>query len=186
MDKMKDKIRKALYQRRKKTVTDDRLRPSGVLAPLFSKDGEHHILFTKRTEKVEHHKGQISFPGGAYDEEDGTLMVTALRESCEEIGLKSKDIEILGELDDIVTTTRFIISPFVGFIPYPYDFSISRDEIDELIEVPINALLDENICREELVNQEGEFSPVYFYEYNGHVIWGATARILRQLLDLVF
>jgi len=183
---MKDRIRRVLSQRTKKRIVDDSLMPSGVLLPLFYKDDKYHILFTKRTEDVEHHKGQISFPGGAYDEGDKTLMATALRESYEEVGIKSEDVEILGELDDMVTTTRFIISPFVGFIPYPYEFEVNTHETDELIEVPIQALLDEKIYREELMIREGEPSPVYFYHYNSHVIWGATASILKQFLDLVF
>ncbi|MFH1626454.1 MAG: CoA pyrophosphatase [Pseudomonadota bacterium] len=183
---MKDRIRRVLSQRIKRNITDGSLRPSGVLLPVFYKDEGYHILLTKRTENVEHHKGQISFPGGAYDEEDETLLITALRESYEEIGVESDDVEVLGELDDMVTTTKFIISPFVGFIPYPYEFDINTDEIDQLIEVPIEALLDENVYRKEQWSQEGNPSEVHFYEYNGHVIWGATARILKQFLDLVF
>ena len=186
VDKMKDMVRKILSQRTKKTIVDDSLKPSGVLLPLFYKDEKCHILFTKRTEDVEHHKGQISFPGGSHDEGDETLMATALRESYEEVGIKSEDVEILGELDDVVTTTRFVISPFVGFIPYPYKFNINANETDELIEVPIQALLDEKIHREDLMIREGKPCPVYFYHYNNHVIWGATAGILKQFLDLVF
>ena len=183
---MKDKIRRALSQRTKKTIVDDNFKPSGVLLPLFYKNDKCHILFTKRTEDVQHHKGQISFPGGAYDEGDETLMATALRECYEEVGIKSEDVEILGELDDVVTTTRFVISPFVGFIPYPYKFNMNANETDELIEVPIQALLDEKIYREELMIREGKPWPVYFYHYNSHIIWGATAGILKQFLDLVF
>lgn len=183
---MKDIVRKVLSQRRKKTITDDSLRPSGVLLPLFYKDGKYHILLTRRTENLEHHKGQISFPGGAYDEGDRTLMVTALREAYEEIGLKSEDVEILGELDDMVTTTEFIISPFVGFIPYPYEFNINTYEIAELIEVPVQALLDREEYREDFMTREGTPYHGYSYEYNGHIVWGATARILKQFLDLVF
>ncbi len=183
---MIDEIRKLLSQREKKTIIDDSLRPSGVLLPLFCKDEEYYILLTKRTEHLEHHKGQISFPGGAYDEEDGTLMVTALRETYEEVGLSSADIELLGELDDMVTTTSFVISPFVGFIPHPYEFNISAYEIDELITAPVQALLDGETYREGLMNSEGEFHRGYVYEYNEHLVWGATAMILKQFLDLVF
>ena len=183
---MKNKIKRVLSQRTKKTIVDGNFKPSGVLLPLFYKDDKYHILFTKRTEDVEHHKGQISFPGGAYDEGDETLMATALRECYEEVGIKSEDVEILGELDDVVTTTRFVISPFVGFIPYPYKFNVNVNETDELIEVPIQALLDEKIYREELMIREGRPCPVYFFHYNSHIIWGATAGILKQFLDLVF
>ena len=185
-DTLKDRIRRALSLRKNQTIVDKGLKPSGVLLPVFFREEKHHILFTKRTENVEHHKGQISFPGGAYEDGDGALMNTALRETYEEIGLKGEDVEILGELDDVVTKTQFIISPFVGLFSYPYKFKTSAVEIDELIEVPIEALLDKNIFREELCTRKGKPYPVYFYEYNEHVIWGATAKILKQFLDLVF
>lgn len=183
---MKEKIREILSQRKKRVVTDISLIPAGVLVPLFEKEGEYYILLTKRTAKVEYHKGEISFPGGAYDERDGNLMLTALRETFEELGLRAKDVEILGELDDDITTSNFVVSPFVGIIPYPYEFRISQREIEELIEVPISALLDKNNFREEDTDYQGQPFTSYFYEYQGHVIWGATARILKQFLDLVF
>ncbi|MFH2012180.1 MAG: CoA pyrophosphatase [Pseudomonadota bacterium] len=187
IDKMKARIKNILSKRTKRTIVENGFRPSGVLLPLFYKDDSYHILFTKRTENVEHHKGQISFPGGAYDKGDETLMDTALRESHEEIGIEKDDVEILGELDDIVTKTRFIISPFVGFIPYPYNFKVNTNETDELIEAPVQALLDEKAYREEDMIIEGNPPcQAYFYNYKEHVVWGATASILKQFLDLVF
>ena len=134
---------------------------------------------------VRDHKGQISFPGGAFDEEDRTLLGTALRESAEEIGLAPRDVEILGELDDTATVTSgYIITPFVGLIPWPYKFRANEEEIEELIEVPISALLNSNNqCHEpEVIN--GEAVTSYSYHYQGRVIWGATARILHQFLDI--
>lgn len=104
----------------------------------------------------------------------------------EEIGVKSLDVEILGELDDEVTTTKFVISPFVGCVPCPYEFNVSGDEIDELIEAPVQDLLNQERYREDLVTREGEIYKGYAYEYNGHTIWGATAKILKQFLDLAF
>ena len=185
-DTLKHRIKRALSLREKRIIVDNGLKPSGVLMPVFFREEKYHILFTKRTENVEHHKGQISFPGGAYEDGDGALMNTALRETYEEIGLKGEDVEILGELDDVVTKTRFIISPFLGLFPYPYEFKANEVEIDELIEVPIDALLDKNIFREELCTWQGKPYSVYFYEYNEHIIWGTTAKILKQFLDLIF
>ena len=143
-------------------------------------------MFTKRTERVQYHKGEVSFPGGAYEETDSGLRFTALREAFEEIGLISQDVEILGELDDFATITNFVVTPFVGVIPYPYNFRISRYEIEQLIEVPITALLQKSKIGEGEVDYQGQPVHSYVYEYQGVVIWGATARILTHFLDLVF
>lgn len=159
---------------------------AAVIVPLFEKTGGWHILFTKRTEKVRDHKGQICFPGGTCYEGEDLLVFTALRESFEEIGLREEDVEILGELDEVTTvTTNYTISPFVAAIPYPYEFSPNPEEVEEIIEVPLSALLDRANFREESHMREGKLHPVYFYDYKGNVIWGATARILKQLLELV-
>ena len=107
------------------------LTEAAVLVPIFYKDGEYNILFTQRSDQVPHHKGQISFPGGARSEVDASLLDTALRESCEEIGLKASDADVVGELDDTPTTTSsFNISPFVAFVPHPYNFALNPYEID--------------------------------------------------------
>ena len=186
---MKRRIRKILSQREKQSivVADVPLTPATVLVPLYHKEGKYHILFTKRTEKVEHHKGQISFPGGACDPGDKSLADAALRETFEEIGVHPEDVEILGELDDADTlTSNFLITPFVALIPYPYEFALSSYEIEELIEVPIPALLDKGCYREEFHVHQGKPRWGCSYRYKDKVIWGATARILKQFLDLVF
>ncbi len=135
---------------------------------------------------VEHHKGQISFPGGRQDEKDKDLLTTALREAREEMGIEKKDVRILGELDDICTaTTDFCVSPFVALIPYPYPFKVNSREIEEVLEVPLSVLLDESRFRQELHKGDGKPFLVYFYQHKDHTIWGATAGILKQLLDLL-
>jgi len=134
---------------------------------------------------VKEHKGQISFPGGAYQEGDGTLVNAALRECAEEIGLMADEVEVLGELDDIVTTASgYIISPFVGLIPWPQALKVDQREVEEIIEIPLSALLDKGCLREEIKIIDGEVATLYFYHYQGRVIWGATARILNQFLDI--
>ncbi len=182
---MKEKLKLALSQRRKKYNTESHLVPSAVLVPLFLKEGEYHILFTQRTEKVKEHKGQISFPGGAYEEGDGTLLSTALRESAEEIGLAPEAVEVLGELDDMPTIgSDFVISPFVGVIPWPYPFKIDTWEVDGLIEVPLAWLRDKGNIRQVDETSPGEPITTYFYHYRSDVIWGASARILHQFLEI--
>ena len=185
MDAMKQRLRQVLSRRQKRHIVDVSLVSSAVLLPICYRHGQYYVLFTKRTEEVKEHKGQISFPGGAYQEEDGTLLATALRECAEEIGLRVDEVEILGELDDTVTkTSNYVISPFVAFIPGSYRFKVSREEVEEIIEVPISVLLDKNSRREETKIINGEAVTSYFYHYQGRVIWGATARILNQFLDI--
>ncbi|MBA7696159.1 putative Nudix hydrolase NudL [subsurface metagenome] len=134
---------------------------------------------------MKEHKGQISFPGGAYEEQDGTLVDTALRECAEEIGLMADRVEILGELDDTATqTSSYIISPFVAVIPWPYPLKVDQWETEEIIEIPISALLDKSSLRQETDIVDGEVVTSYFYHYQERVIWGATARILNQFLDI--
>lgn len=183
---MKEKLRAALARRQKQYIVDTSLTPSAVLIPIYCREGEYYILFIKRSEKVKNHKGQVSFPGGTYEDGDGSLLNTALRESDEEIGLMARDVEVLGELDDIVTTTSsYIVSPFVVVIPWPYRFKVDGWETERIIEVPISALMDKSCLREDTSVVEGEAVDLYYYHYRDEVIWGATARILTQLLDII-
>jgi 8-oxo-dGTP pyrophosphatase MutT (NUDIX family) len=159
--------------------------PAAVLLPLYLKDGECHLLFNKRTQSVEHHKGEISFPGGAKDPEDSDLMDTALRETWEEMGIRREDLRILGRLDDTLTHTGFAVSSFVGAIPYPYPFRPSPLEIAEVLEVPVVHLMTPVNQREEVAWLDGTPVKMYSYTYGRHLIYGATARILDQFLGLV-
>ena len=180
-----DQIRKKLSSRQRRVIEHPTFSHAAVLVPLFQKGGDCHLLFTKRSEEVKYHKGEISFPGGVVDEEDRELINTALREASEEIGLKEGDVQIIGVLDDIVTITEFIVTPIVGLFPYPYPFRVSEVEIAELIEVPLAFLLVEDNLSEREIFRGGQKEVVYAYQYGKHTIWGATARILKQFLDLI-
>jgi 8-oxo-dGTP pyrophosphatase MutT (NUDIX family) len=183
---LKEKIKKILSQRIKRNISDEGLIKAAVLIPLYEKDENCYIVLTKRTELLNNHKGQISFPGGASQTEDKTLKDTALRESWEEIGLNPDDAEILGELDDELTyVTNFVITPFVAFIPYPYEFMINPKEVEEIIEIPLAELIDRGVIQEEIEVREGRVIPAYIYKYNDKIIWGATARILKHFIGLV-
>jgi len=180
-----DQVRKILHARNRRIIEQPPFARAAVLVPLFEKGEACHMIFTKRSDNVRYHKGEISFPGGVFDERDGKLQRTALRETFEEIGLKEKDVQIIGVLDDIVTVTQFIVTPFVGLFPYPYPFKLNPIEIAELIEVPLSALLDKDCFSErEIIRGTGK-EVVNAYQYENHVIWGATARILQQFLDLI-
>jgi 8-oxo-dGTP pyrophosphatase MutT (NUDIX family) len=162
----------------------DETTPAAVLLLLYEKEGEPHILLTRRTNYVEHHKGETSFPGGAFDAEDGDLLTTALRETEEEIGVRPQDVEVLGRLDDIVTITDFLVSPFVGALHSPdYPFVANAHEVAELVEVPLRHLLDERNLEQSMGPLRDRVVPILTYSYGDHRIWGATARILKGFLD---
>ncbi len=188
-EKLPDIIRDTLDSREPKIIHDvpPNYKHAGVLIPLMKENGVHKVLFTKRTDTVEHHKGQISFPGGAKDFQDRTLEETALRESYEEIGLLGEDVEILGRIDDILTLqSSFVVRPFIGLIPSPYDFCINELEVVRLIKIPWNTLIRNNLKKNTYAVDSGARTyktPVY--EYNGDVIWGATALIMDNFIDIL-
>ena len=180
-----DQVRNILSARRRRVIEHPPFSHAAVLVPLFKKGKDCHLLFTRRSDQVKHHKGEISFPGGVVDEEDLELEKTALREAHEEIGLKESDVQIIGVLDDIVTITEFIVTPIVGLFPFPYPFKVSEIEIAELIEIPLSSLLDEDCFSESEIIRGGQKEIVYAFRYGDHIIWGATARILKQFLELI-
>lgn len=185
---MKKRIREILMSRERRRIEDARLTQAAVLVPLYEKDGELYLLLTKRTETLPLHRGEVSFPGGRCQASDRSPLETALREAYEEVGVRSEDVEVLGELDDVATfSSAFAVTPFVGFIPYPYPFQVNPAEIQELIPLPLSALKGPAIFREEVRQRaDGQEAPVYFYDYGPHTIWGLTARILKGFLELLY
>jgi 8-oxo-dGTP pyrophosphatase MutT (NUDIX family) len=181
-------IRENLENREIKTYkyADIPSRNAAVIIPIFFKNQEPHILFTKRTDKVEHHKGQISFPGGMQDSADKDLKETATRETWEEMGIKEKDITILGRTDNFLTNTNFMVTPYVGHFPYPYPFIVNEDEIESVLEVSLKILLDPAIFRIEKWKRNGVLWDVHFYNFNGENIWGVTGFLLSNFLSIVF
>jgi 8-oxo-dGTP pyrophosphatase MutT (NUDIX family) len=159
------------------------LRESAVLVPLFERDGVPHVLFTRRPAHLRTHANQFSFPGGARDAEDATPLHTALRETEEELGIERSRVRVLGMLDEIPTITSFRIQPFVGIIPGDGKYRPNADEVAFILEVPLAGLMNPAIRHTEKRSAQGVEYDVYFYTYNSHVIWGATARILYNLLE---
>jgi len=145
-----------------------------------------HLLFTKRTETVAHHKGQISFPGGRFDDTDSSLEFTALRETEEEVGIHQNQVEILGRTDRFLTNTYFLVSPYVGFFSYPYPYVVSEAEIDRIIEVPLLHLLQPDIFETKPIKKDGQSWMVHYYHYQSDVIWGVTGFLLSNFLSILF
>jgi 8-oxo-dGTP pyrophosphatase MutT (NUDIX family) len=179
-------IRAGLAAHAPQRIERDGLPRAAVLIPLYDRDETLHVLLQVRTELVEHHKGQISFPGGMEDPGDVDLEHTALRETEEEIGLAREDVEVLGRLDDIVTITNFIVTPYVGRITRrgPYPFAPSGYEVAELLEVPLPHLRRPNALNVEPVAWRDRLVPPPSYSFGEHVIWGATGRLLQRFLEM--
>jgi 8-oxo-dGTP pyrophosphatase MutT (NUDIX family) len=161
-------------------------RRAAVLVPLFEADGAAHVLLTRRTELVEHHKGQIAFPGGGEEPGDADLRATALRETHEEIGLPPDAVDVWGRLDEVETVVSgFAVTPFVGAIPGVGGLRTNPNEIAEIITVPLELFMRGDALRVERVVRDGRPHDVLFYDCPPHVIWGVTARILRSLIAVL-
>jgi 8-oxo-dGTP pyrophosphatase MutT (NUDIX family) len=157
-------------------------RRAGVLVPLILGGDGAHLLFTKRTDRVETHKGQISFPGGMADEGDTDIVHTALREAEEELGIGANLVEIKGILDDLAVPSGFIITPVVGILGALPLLTLNPQEVAEAFTVPFAFFCNPANGRSELRDYRGEKREVWFYEHGAHTIWGATAMIVRSLL----
>ena len=161
------------------------LRCAAVLIPLLVSEGEWHILFTRRTDRVESHKGQVSFPGGACDEGETSPEETALREAEEEIGLQPRHVRPLGRLTAMATISDYLVTPVVGSIQWPYVFRPARAEVARIFTMPLAWLVDSS-NRWEFNIPGRRNSVVFFHPFEGELLWGATARITVELINSVF
>jgi 8-oxo-dGTP pyrophosphatase MutT (NUDIX family) len=183
---MFEQLQHYLAHRQKKHISDPTLTPAAVLVPVYCKDDEYHLLFIRRSDTVQHHKGETSFPGGHFDHTDKTLLDTAIRECTEEIGLNPENIEVLGELDDAITVnSNYLITPFLACIPHPYKFTLQKWEVESLVEIPLQAFLEQNPDLSNKTTPDGCQLESYVYHYRQTKIWGATARILHDLLEIL-
>ena len=180
-----DLIKDTLAHRERVTAAAEGLMPAAVMLLLYPKDGDFCVLLNQRSMTVEHHKGEMSFPGGARDPEDADFEDTARRETEEEMGIARNDITILGRLDDNVTRSNFLVKVFVGTIPYPYEFNPSSHEIAEVVEIPLSVLRDSATIRWDSRIEDGQRVAVRSYGYQRHLVYGATAKILDQFLDII-
>ena len=163
---------------------DVHLKCAAVLVPLVFFQNEWHVLYTRRTDRVESHKGQVSFPGGACDEGETTPEETALREADEEIGLNPKDVKVIGKLSRMVTISKFKVTPVVGIIPFPYAFKTSGAEVARVFTMPLLWLANRNNYW-EFSMPGSERTLLAYHPYDGELLWGATARMTVNFLSLL-
>lgn len=161
------------------------LREAAVLVPLVERPNGLTMMLTQRTDHLEHHPGQISFPGGHVEPDDGTAEMAALREAEEEVGLERKHVQIIGRLDQYITRTGFTITPVVGLVHPNYTIQPDEFEVAEVFEVPLSFLLDAKNHRRDSRVYKGTKREFYAMPYGDYYIWGATAGMIRNLYDVL-
>jgi len=179
------KIIQALNSRTPQTLDVCGVKLAAVLVPIQQTPDGDHLVLTQRAEMLNSHGGQIAFPGGRIDPCDASPLAAALRESEEEVGLKPEDVRVLGELDQVMAASDYLVTPFVGVIPYPYEFRLNSAEAAAVFSVPIQDLLHHGCFKiEPRLYPPERRDPIYHFYYQDRDIWGATARIIMQLLEL--
>ena len=186
-DELVERVEQALADYTPRKIDLPTASPAAVLVLIHPCSGEPNVIFTERTNHVEHHKGQMSFPGGACDDGDDCCEATALRETQEEIGVEREHVRLIGCLDDMVTISNFRVTPCVGVLEFEgeYPYTINDHEVARVVEVPLSFLLEEGNMELEVRQHQGREVLVPAFSYDGHRIWGATARMLHQLIELL-
>jgi len=163
---------------------ESRLKCAAVLVPLVWQDDEWHLLFTRRTDKVESHKGQVSFPGGACDDDEITPEETALREAEEEIGIQPGEIKILGRLANLITVSHFRVTPVVAVVKWPTVFRVGEHEVARVFTIPLGWLANAS-NRWQFEIQGRKRSVIAYHPYDGELLWGATGRMTVDFLNVL-
>jgi len=166
-------------------ITDEsRIKCAAVLVPLVWQNDEWHLLYTRRTDTVESHKGQVSFPGGACDDGETTPEQTALREADEEIGLNPKDVKVLGRLANLITVSYYRITPVVGVVRWPAVFRVGEAEVARVFTIPLGWLANAS-NRWQFERPESRRALIAYHPYDGELLWGATARMTVDFLNVL-
>jgi len=179
---LQDLVRTKMASLERRELTLPYIREAAVLMPIFERGGNPHFLLTKRTEEVETHKGQISFPGGMR-EADEDLEQTALRETFEEVGIESNKISVLGRFHDYLSVTDYRVSPYAAYISTPFATKPQTSEVAEILEVPFSVFTDPSRLRIEPARRRGKTVDVYYFSFGIHEIWGLTALIIKDFIQ---
>jgi len=178
-------VRGRLAEITPRQIADGFVRRAAVLMPFFEQDGEIHLLLTRRTDEVETHKGQISFPGGMCEEGE-TLERTAIRETFEEVGIAADCIEVLGKFHDFLSITDVCVSPFAAMLRQPFTITPQVHEVAEVLRVPVSLFCDmEQLLVEKDFIVEGKVAGDYSWFYGTHRIWGLTALIIHDFFKTI-
>jgi 8-oxo-dGTP pyrophosphatase MutT (NUDIX family) len=170
-------------------LLEDPPRPASVLVPFLQIGEAWHLLFTRRTDTLPEHRGQVAFPGGRADAEDRSPEDTALREAFEETGLNPERVKVLGRLNTFITNTNYLLTPVVGAIPWPYSMRIEAVEVQRVFTIPLEWLADPShreVRQRQLPPPFHSVPVIYFQEYDGELLWGVSAFITVDLLDILF
>ena len=164
----------------------ENMRSAAVIIPLLKIDETWHMLLTRRSDTLLEHRGQVAFPGGARDKRDGDLQQTALREMYEEIGIKPEDVKILGHLGEIPVITNYLVSLYVGKIPWPYELKLNPDEVNSTFMIPLDWLAKKEHYTVKNRNFQGKDIPVIYFDlYEGQQLWGVSAEMTLALLSAI-
>lgn len=158
------------------------LRSAAVLVPIVHREGNLSMLFTRRNERMRHHAGQVSFPGGAVEAADADVIAAALRETHEETGIAADFVQPFGYLDCFDTISGFCVAPVIGLVREGFEMRPDPDEVAEVFEVPLDFILAPHCMQRNEILWQGRAREIFEFDYGGRRIWGATAAILQNLL----
>jgi 8-oxo-dGTP pyrophosphatase MutT (NUDIX family) len=164
-------------------------RKAAVLIPFLRIDESWHLLYTRRTDNLAEHSGQVAFPGGSLEPDDVNTEMAALREAQEEIGLRPADVRILGQLPEILTITNYLVTPHIGVIPWPYELLLEIAEVSRVFTIPLNWLAEAShyhFVERQLPGSIQNITTVYYDTYDGETLWGVSAKITLDLIATLF
>ena len=176
----------AIRNYRARSVVAEGFRPAAVLVLIQETQLEHYVTLIERAATLCLHSGEIAFPGGSVAAEDKDALAAALRESQEEIGIDPENVQIIGQLDQVTVGKRYLVTPFVGVVLSPYDVRPNEEEVRCVVSVPVSALLVPDCFSAEPYEADSRPRIIYHFRYKTLDIWGATARILKQLLEMAY
>jgi 8-oxo-dGTP pyrophosphatase MutT (NUDIX family) len=178
-------VREAIRSYRSRSISPTGLKPAAVIVPIQETAGKHYLTLIERAATLKSHAGEIAFPGGNVTAEDQSVLAAALREFQEEIGIAPETVQIIGQLDQITVGSRYLVTPFVGMITSPFSPCLNKEEVSSVFSVPVSALFQRGCFKAE-PRLDGRPGVIYHFRYQSFDIWGATARILKQLLEVAY